>query len=356
MTHARRHTNFHLPDFCTGNATLVVVLIVELVALVISAARAPFNNSFWIDLATTSLFLLWQGLVAAVVLCKSRPWLNTLTTARAYVITLMLVVMTALLISESIFRLGDYLSAGLMPEVFPTQHLAFLLGTGVIAFIVAGLALRYFHVSAEWRRSIELESQARIRALQARIRPHFLFNSMNTIAELTRSDPAKAEAAVEDLADLFRASLSEARNWVTLQEELDIARIYQRIEQLRLGERLHVEWQVNDLPMQTPMPSLLIQPLLENAVYHGIEPLPQGGTIVISGKKITTLLELTVSNPVPTQAGERRNGNGIALDNIRQRLDLAWPGQAQVLQSQAGGLYQITLRFPCPAPPVFKET
>jgi two-component system, LytTR family, sensor histidine kinase AlgZ len=355
MKQAPARNEFHLPDFCAGNTTLVVVLIVELVALVITAARAPFNNSFWIDLATTSLFLLWQGLIAAVVLCKLRPRLMTLPAARAYGITLLSVVVTALLISEIIFRLGDYLSAGLMGDIFPTQHQPFLLGTGIIAFIVTGLALRYFHVSTEWRRSIELESQARIRALQARIRPHFLFNSMNTIAELTRSDPAKAEAAVEDLADLFRASLSEARNWVTLEEELDIARIYQRIEQLRLGQRLQVEWQVTDLPMQTPMPSLMIQPLLENAVYHGIEPLPQGGTIVIAGRKFAEQLELSVSNPVPTQASERRSGNGIALDNIRQRLELAWPGRAQVLQSQTEGLYQITLRFPCPAPPVFKE-
>ena len=159
----------------------------------------------------------------------------------------------------------------------------FLLPNVGIAAIVGALALRYFHVAHEWRRSVELEARSRIRALQARIRPHFLFNSMNTIASLTRSDPARAEEAIEDLSDLFRVSLSEARAQITLREELEVARIYQRIEQLRLGDRLQVRWKVADLPAEAIVPSLLLQPLLENAIGHGIEPLPEGGTVTIEG-------------------------------------------------------------------------
>ena len=118
----------------------------------------------------------------------------------------------------------------------------------VIALVVTALALRYFYVTHEWRHNVELQAKARVHALQARIRPHFLFNSMNTIAALTRSNPARAEEAVQDLADLFRANLNEKRNEIPLAEEIDVARTYQRMEQLRLGDRLRVEWKIDSLP------------------------------------------------------------------------------------------------------------
>lgn len=340
---------FHLPDFCAGPITLAVVLIVELVAIMLTTARQPFHGNFWIDLASTSLFLLWQGLVCSAVLCRARPRLNQLPASRAYATALALMLASALLIAEVVYQVGNRsgLGQGGLTDVFPTRHGQFLLRTFAITFIVSSLTLRYFHVAAEWRHSVELEAQSRIRALQARIRPHFLFNSMNTIASLTRSDPERAEEAVEDLADLFRANLSEARSWIPLKEELEIARIYQRIEQLRLGERLRVKWDIADLPMRALVPSLLVQPLLENAVYHGIEPLAEGGTIVVAGSFDGERIELSVSNPVPTdETGLKRNGHGIALDNIQQRLQLAWPGNAQVELQQESGQYRVVLRFP----------
>jgi two-component system, LytTR family, sensor histidine kinase AlgZ len=346
---SRTPSKFHLPDFCAGNTTLAVVLIVELVALMLTTARQPFQNNFWIDLASTSLFLLWQGLVCSAVLCRARPRLNPLPASRAYAIALALMLASALLIAEVVYQVGNRYGFGLsgFSDVFPGNHGQFLLRTCAITFIVSSLTLRYFHVSAEWRHSVELEAQSRIRALQARIRPHFLFNSMNTIAALTRSDPERAEEAVEDLADLFRANLSEARGWIPLKEELEIARIYQRIEQLRLGERLKVRWQITELPMRALVPSLLVQPLLENAVYHGIEPLSEGGSIVVAGSFDGERIELSVTNPVPSDGlALKRNGHGIALDNIRQRLELAWPGKAQVELQQEVGLYRVVLRFP----------
>ena len=345
----RPHSSFHLPDFCAGNTTLAVVLIVELVALILSTARQPFHNNFWVDLASTSLFLLWQGLISAAVLCRARPHLLRLAAPRAYGLALTLMLIAAVVVAEAVYQLGYRFGLGLgtLQDIFPSSHGQFLLRTFAISFIVSSLALRYFHVSTEWRHSVELEAQARIRALQARIRPHFLFNSMNTIASLTRTDPERAEEAVEDLADLFRANLSEARSWIPLKEELEIARIYQRIEQLRLGDRLTVKWEITDLPMRTLVPSLLVQPLLENAVYHGIEPLPEGGTIVISGSFDGDNIELAVSNPTPANdAILKRSGHGIALDNIQQRLELAWPGNAKVELQQLPDLYRVVLHFP----------
>jgi two-component system sensor histidine kinase AlgZ len=174
--------NSFLPDFCTGRMALAIVLIVELVALLLALARQSINNNFWMDLAAASLFLLWLGLGCAAVLCRARPWLARMPTAKASTIALALITMVVTLVSEVTFQLGWYLSGGepLNLGMFPERHMPFVLRNIVIGLIVGALALRYFFVNAEWKRTIELESQARIRALQARIRPHFLFNSMNT--------------------------------------------------------------------------------------------------------------------------------------------------------------------------------
>jgi two-component system sensor histidine kinase AlgZ len=335
----------YLPDFCAARSVFAVVVIVELVALILALAR-PNVGSFWTDLAKTSLFLLWLGLACAAVLCAMRPWMARLPARTAAAIILGLLVATIALLSEISVLLGRALGGGESIEgMFPADHGRFMLRTVAIGFIVSALGLRYFYVSAEWKRSIEHEAQARIRALQARIRPHFLFNSMNTIAALTRTEPARAEEAVEDLADLFRANLSDSRSIIPLKEELEVARIYQRIEQLRLGDRLKVRWLVADLPMRALVPSLLVQPLLENAVYHGIEALPDGGLVTVSGSVVDDAIELTITNPVPSVTPSRI-GNRLALENIRERLDLVWPGRSSVAIANAAGEYRVTLRFP----------
>ena len=338
---------FHLPNFCSANSTLAVVLIVELVAIILSLARQPLHFNFWIDLAGNSLFMLWEGLICSAVLCRSKAWLEQHSPKRAYIFTLVLMLCTAITVAEMVYQIGSHVGADLLEQLVPAQHGYFLVRTCAIAFIVSSLALRYFHISAEWRKSIELESQARIRALQARIRPHFLFNSMNTIAALTRSDPAGAEAAIEDLADLFRANLKESHPWITLGEELEITRTYQRIETLRLGNRLKVEWLIDSLPMNAKVPSLIVQPLLENAVYHGIEPLSNGGIITVTGKYQNQIIELSIENPISNAAHlDTHFGHGIALDNIQQRLQLAWPNQAEVDLRHTADSYCVVLRFP----------
>lgn len=341
---------FFLPDFCGSRAVLAVVLIVELVALVFAIARQALHDNFWTDLATTSLFLLWVGLTCTAVLCRARAWLHTLPTARAAMIAVLMLVATVGIVSEVVYQVGrlwsiDAQSASL--SIFPRDHLGFLLRNIAVGFIVSALALRYFYIHAQRQRSIEMEALARIRALQARIRPHFLFNSMNTIAALTRSNPEQAEQAVEDLADLFRASLNDASTRISLDEELEIARTHARIEQLRLGERLKVEWDVDALPLNARVPSLIVQPLLENAVYHGIEMLPEGGCISIRGSKVGDALQLEVRNPIAQQAGYgEREGNRMALENIRQRLELAWPGRARVETELKDGEFCARLIFP----------
>jgi two-component system, LytTR family, sensor histidine kinase AlgZ len=340
----------YLPDFCESRTVLAVVLIVELVAIVFAISRQALHDNFWIDLAAASFFLLWLGLGCAAVLCRARHWLQGLPASRAALFALALMVGTVGIVSEVVYRIGQMSGGGIMaPGVFPQDHAWFLLRNLGVGFIVSALALRYFYVSAEWKRTIEREALARIRALQARIRPHFLFNSMNTIAALTRSNPARAEQAVEDLADLFRMSLSDASLRIALREELDVARTHQRIEQLRLGERLRVEWDVDELPMRMLVPGLIVQPLLENAVYHGIEMLPLGGTVSIRGRLVGTEVHIEVRNPIasgPTNGYAERDGNRMALENIRERLELAWPGRARIEVEQ--GVHEFCARLILP--------
>jgi two-component system sensor histidine kinase AlgZ len=206
--------------------------------------------------------------------------------------------------------------------------------------------MRYLYVASEWRRSIVLEAQARVSALQALIRPHFLFNSMNTIASLTRSDPRQAEEAVEDLADLLRANLNNSRDKTTLKQELEVAAIYQRIEKLRLGDRLKVRWKVDGLPMRALIPSLTIQPLLENAIYHGIELLPDGGEVVVHGERSNGMLRISIKNPVAAGERAKSDGNHMAMSNIQQRYALAYGGRASVSVDDTGSDFIVTLTFP----------
>ncbi len=343
--------SFYLPDFCTSRAALAIVLIVELTAIVLALARlGPGHGGvpdFWAELARTSLFLLWVGLICAALLCSTRKQLERLTVARGSAAVLVLLTAAIAAISAAAYLIGrSQLAIGAgTAEFFPSEAWPFVLRNMGIGFVIVAVALRYFYVTHQWRRNIEMRAAARVHALQARIRPHFLFNSMNTIASLTRSDPALAEQAVQDLADLFRASLSDQHQTITLAEELEVARTYQRIEELRLGRRLHVEWDVDRLPSDARVPGLLLQPLLENAIYHGIEPRPQGGTVSIVGEVAGELITIVVRNPVAERQSERE-GNRLALANIRERLELLYGESALVKAGRFDDEYIVTLRFP----------
>ena len=340
--------DFYLPDFCASSASLLIVLIMALLSLLLALSRPDSPQGFWLDLGATAFFLLWIGLGSAGLLCWSRPRLARLPENRASIIALLIPVLVTLAVCEAALRLGQPGGFGTdLMQQFPHQRGPFMLRSAGIAFIVTLLALRYFYVTHQWQNNVRREARWKIDALQARIRPHFLFNSMNTIAALTRSDPARAEEAVEDLADLFRASLTDHRHQITLKEELEVARIYQRIEQLRLGPRLQVAWHVNELPMRMQVPGLIVQPLLENAIYHGIEPLPEGGTVTVEGRSADDMVELSIRNPRPEQAAATpHSGNRIALDNVRQRLQLAFGPRADLVIDDAAGQYTVTLRIP----------
>jgi two-component system sensor histidine kinase AlgZ len=339
--------SLYLPDFCTSNAALANVLIVELTALVLTLARENVAIGFWTDLSRTSMFLLWIGLAGAGLLCWMRAPLRRLQVGRGSVAVLALISGLITVISAGTFILGQsslVVDAG-AAVLFPPDLTSFLIRNVSIGLVVTGLALRYFYVTHEWRRNIEMQATARVHALQARIRPHFLFNSMNTIASLTRSNPVVAEQAVQDLADLFRANLSDKRDTITIEEECEVARTYQRIEELRLGSRLRVEWKIDSLPRHALVPGLMLQPLLENAIYHGIEPQPDGGTVTVTGELAGDLITIIVRNPVGDHQNERE-GNRLALANIRERMGLLYGERGLVKSGRFDAEYIVTLRFP----------
>jgi len=340
--------NFYLPDFCRAQSVLAVILIAALVALLFTLARHGISGSFWIDLARIALFLLWVALGTAAFWCAARGLLSRQDVLAGSTVALALALAVTALVTEAAWWFEEYTrrSLGAGSPQPAALHLQVMLRNLSVCAIAAGIALRYFYVAHQWQANVEAEAQSRVRALQARIRPHFLFNSMNTIASLTRSDPRLAEQAIGDLSDLFRASLREHRERIPLANEIEIARAYERVERLRLGGRLTVDWQLDDVPMDAPVPALILQPLLENAVYHGIEPLEKGGTIRVAGRRDGRHVVLTIDNPVAARVVARRTGHRIGLDNVRQRLELMFPGEAEVEVIEAPERFVVTLRFP----------
>jgi two-component system sensor histidine kinase AlgZ len=215
----------------------------------------------------------------------------------------------------------------------------------LISVIVCWTLLMYFRLRSQvLSRALH---DARLQVLRARIRPHFLFNTINAVLSIVRAQPKQAEKALEDMSDLFRMAMAETHDLVSLSQEIKLGRQYLALEQLRMGERLGVDWEFNDAPMNALITPLLLQPLLENAVYHGIEPLPHGGRIKIQVNCRGQELRLVVENPCATLVAERHSGNKMALQNIRERLELLFDAEARYQVEANGGFYRVEITLPC---------
>jgi two-component system sensor histidine kinase AlgZ len=333
-----------LPDFCAIRSVFAVAVTAELLAILLSLVAVDNLRDFLEQLSLLSLMMQWVALTTAGLLCLLKKTLRRLGNQLAGLSAfLALLAMTAL-----VCLLTGWLDLWLGLGLFHLDP-GLLLRALAIAAIVGLMVLHYLDLQHLWRRHAEAENSARLQALHSRIRPHFLFNSMNTIASLTRSDPVLAERVVEDLAELFRVSLGDAAKPSTLARELSLARQYLSIEQVRLGDRLRVEWELEGLPDEVMMPPMILQPLLENAVYHGIEPAAQGGKIVISGRYRRRRINLSIRNSLPLDGeGSHRQGNQLAMDNIRARLAGIFEMGASLTESQVDGEYQVRLVFPHP--------
>ncbi|HET9048991.1 MAG TPA: histidine kinase [Chiayiivirga sp.] len=337
-----------MPDLCRVPVVFGVLAVVELVVLAAVLLRLPEGATVWSSLTTASLLAQWLALLCVTTLCKLRSPIERLPQALSMGVALMLPVVLVGSATRIVVLLDQRLAMDL--TVAPELTNPFVLSCMGVTLLLTAAVLRYTYVSEQWRRQQAASAQAQVEALQARIRPHFLFNSMNTIASLIRHDPVAAERAVEDLSELFRAALGSGGGESTLADELHLTRRYLAIEALRLGERLQVDWQVEDgLPLSLPLPRLILQPLAENAILHGIARRPDGGVLGIQVCKDGAQLTIRVRNPL-AEAAAPNHGNRHAHDNIAQRLAHRYGHRARMVATARDGYYEATLFVPIADP------
>ncbi len=296
----------------------------------------------------SSLYLQWMGLFSAAALCGTRRRLQHAPVQVMFGVAWTLLVVINGLISASGYEI--LLRTDAHFALNPEPRFSFLFRHLCMGALVSLMVLRFFWVRHQWGMQLRAESESRYQALQARIRPHFLFNSLNSIAALAGSRPQDAEALIEDVAELLRASLDLRSRLAPLADELALVRAYLRIEQARLNERLEVDWQIAADTLALAVPSLSVQPLVENAIYHGVERRPMRSVLRIEARRQGGELLIEITNPraEPGAAagGVPRAGQHIAVDNIVQRLALIYGEQASLKLSEEGDRFVARLRLP----------
>jgi len=320
-----------LPDLRNLGTILRMLLAVNGATLLVALAREPRIGMLAAEWATLTGFVEPQLFAELVVLWLLQPWLARMR----YRTGVAVVTVVTSAIAVGMFALVPRF-AGDVPASLARS----------IAFALAAqfLLLGYFALRA--RALSPAITEARLQALQARIRPHFLFNSITAVLSLMRSDPRRAEVALEDLADLFRVLMRDNRELTPLENEVELCRQYLELEQLRLGDRLVIDWNVKSMPADALVPPLVLQPLLENAVYHGIEPLTEQGVLSINIFLSRDEVHAILKNPYIANGGRHLTGNKMALDNIRERLALHFDAEASLESRVLRDTYEVHIRMP----------
>jgi len=327
------------PSFCSWRLLLVVMVITELSVVLVGLGKEGFAGWGWYGLTTA--YAQWLALFCGSGLCVTNAWISRLSAKGAWIGSWLIA-----LILSAVFSYAAWHSRplfGLAQDEQPASQ--FVLETTFAVGLVSVALLRYLLIRTRWQAELMAQADARVQALQARIRPHFLFNSLNTIASLIPVDPGNAEAATLDLADIFRGSMRRADQAISFAEELQLARQYLDMEKRRLGERLEIVWRVDELPGTAAVLPLMLQPLLENAVAHGIQSRKEGGTIAVYGRKEGDLVVVTIANPVAAE-GSSASGHGMAIDNIRERLRLAYGSRAGLVTYEDAQQFYAVFSLP----------
>lgn len=336
-----------IPEFCRGRALGMLMIATQMVACILALASGATWSELPMRLLLLSLFLQWIGVSCAAVLCLTRHWLHASDVRWVFLVCWGLLVLVVFLVSVGA---QAFLRYGHIDAAIHLIDADFVLRNVAIGALVSLLLLRYFWERHQWLEQTRAQSEARYASLQSRIHPHFLFNALNSLAALIRAKPEAAETMVEDLADLLRVSLADHYTLVTLREELGIVEVYLRIEQQRLGKRLTSNIDIPNDMMGLLIPRLTIQPLVENAVFHGIALLATPGTLQIHGWREPGFFCIEVTNPMPERSKSNKPGSGVAIANIRQRLHLLYREQASItLDAYTGpsrSNFRACLRFP----------
>ena len=325
-----------LPDFTKGTSVLHLMLLVELVILMLELSIDSNFDIDWQLVGVRSFFIQIVVLSSVAInrfLLSFYPRGSHLKTALFALISVTTATLVISVLSQIIF-----------PGVFPEEYL-WLLRNLSIAFLLTFILLRYFfilnHIKILERNNLE----SSLDSLRARIRPHFLFNALNSIAGLIFVDQKKAEKAIENLASLFRSSLKTSELHETVNQEIERCELYLAIEALRFGDRLKVKWTLDEEVHSLPMPAMILQPLIENSVYHGISELPQGGTIKVNVALVNKKILLDIENPM-SENKACNPGLNIALDNIARRLKALYADSVSFSTSINSGIFSVQLRYP----------
>jgi len=328
-----------LPSFCSWRQLLAVVVITEVSVILVGVGRGGFPDWSWMGIA--SVYAQWMALFCASGLCITSAWTGRLSVRGAWITTWLMVVMLALVFSYAAWLVAKLSMSGWTSGSGKSFIFSSVFAVGMVAIVF----FRYLVIRARWRAELMAQAEARVQALQARIQPHFLFNSLNTIASLIPEQPDSAEAATLDLADIFRGSMRRADQLIPLADELQLAQRYLDMEKRRLGERLEVDWRVDELPPSAAVLPFILQPLLENAVGHGVQSQAAGGRVSVYGRAEGDRVVITIGNPVAAE-GVTSRGHGMALRNIRERLSLAFGGRADLQTHRDKDRFYAVLSIP----------
>jgi two-component system sensor histidine kinase AlgZ len=304
---------------------------VNLLVAAAAAVRSVSVAAFPFEFLALAAFAEPVLLASLVVLCASRRWLHAIGYVPSLIVLALFEVAATWAVTQA---LGD---------LIPDRRATSFFRIAFVALFATGCTLAYFDLRA--RALTPALAEARIQALQARIRPHFLYNSINAVLGLMRSEPRRAERALEDMADLFRVLMADNRTLAPIADEVELTRQYLAIETLRLGDRLRVAWKLDRMPADALVPPLILQPLVENAVYHGIEPTDSGGEIAIEVAREGAELAVRLTNPYPGE-GRHAAGNKMAVANIRERLQLHFDAEASMKSEVRDGVYTTVIRVP----------
>ncbi len=337
--------DYFIPDLCRGQGLLGIFVIAALSAVLMGLLHSGIGDFDFLWLGKIALLICWIALISALFLCRARPYLLHLTLPRVALINYLLVLLAAALCAVA----AEYWNNYSLSRIWRADPVS-ILNTVLIAAIPAGVILRLYYLQQRLYQQQSASLEARLQALQATIRPHFLFNSMNSLATLIRIDPDKAEKTVENLCDLFRYALKNTSS-VTLQEEVEACKRYLEIEKLRLDERLEYSWDIKVELNNILVPALILQPLIENAVFHGVQPARDGGAlyIVIYRQSEWLVIDLINSLPNSTDDGSvvatNTSGHQLALDNLRSRLETYFNGNAELQETVFKNHYHTRILF-----------
>ena len=335
---------YFLPDFCQLQSLFLLVLTAELLAIIFTLIIS--TQPSWMLLGLISMLCQWIVLVSSGLICVFKSYIEHWKVWQIGMVSYFFILLSTMICTLVgiwfYFYQANFNHFGSMTAIQwkMVQH------NLAIASILGGILLRYFYLQQQYRIRLAAETQAKVEALHARIHPHFLFNTLNSVAALIPTSPQQAEVAIENLAKLMRATLKDMRVMVPWKKEIQLCKNYLELEKLRLGDRLQIKIEIDDVDENFLLPGLILQPLIENAILHGVSRMTEGGLLDFSAQQNEEGLQISIKNPVPDNKSPKRQGHGIGLDNVQQRLEIIYLQSAKMKVIKEEEFFQINLWIP----------